>query len=207
MLEVIVPASNRKLTTLAAVKAALGIPEADTSQDAFLAPLIDQASDAIVTFCNRSFARETYRETLPGYGGLRLVLSRTPVVSVASITADGEVFADYLVEDAEAGILYRKSGWRWTSSSWWNITWHPVQEELKFVIEYTAGYVLPGDQGVRTLPEDVELACIETVRLWFLSRKQDINVPKDETGEPGFPRAAALPSGVRQLLAPWRRIV
>jgi len=43
MLEVLIPATNKQLTTLSAVKAVLDIPEEDTSRDVFLNALIDQA--------------------------------------------------------------------------------------------------------------------------------------------------------------------
>jgi len=209
MLEILTPAANRQLTTLAAVKGELGIPMSDVSQDTLLTSFIDQASDAIVTFCGRPFAKEDYRETLPGYGTNRLMLSRTPIVTVSSVVADSEIITDYLLENPEAGILFRKRGWRWAPTLGWNITWHPVgsSEDLNFVVEYTAGYVLPGDQGTRTLPHDIERACIETVKAWYSAKERDPAITGERIGDYQVSYAQGLPTSVVQLLTPWRRIV
>jgi hypothetical protein len=209
MLEVITPAANKKLTTVSAVKEELGIPDADMSQDALISLFIDRASDAIVTFCSRPFAKEGYRETVPGYGSNRLILSRTPIVEITSVIADSEIITDYLLEDPEAGILFRRRGWQWAPTMGWNITWHPVgnSEDLNFTVEYTAGYVLPGDQGTRTLPNDIEKACIETVKAWYLARERDPVITAERIGDYQASYAQGLPAVATQLLAPWRRII
>lgn len=208
MLKVITPAANKQLTTVDVVKSELGI--SDTSQDTLLAKLIDQASDAIVSFCGRPFAREDYRETVPGYGTNRLLLSRTPIVQISSVVADSEIITDYLLENAEAGILYRKRGWQWAPTLGWHITWQPVggSENLNFTVDYTAGYVLPGDEGdTRTLPHDIERACIDTVKAWFHARERDPAVTGEGVGDYQASYAQGLPASVRQLLEPWRRVV
>ncbi len=209
MLEVVTAATNTKLATLEAVKTELGI--SDASQDALLGLLIDQASAAIVDHCGRPFARETYKETVPGYGSNRLMLSRTPIISVASVVADSEVIVDYLIENPDAGILYRKVGWRWTPPLGWNITYYPVagQEELLFAVTYTAGYVLPGDTGTPRLPQAVERACIETVKCWFLGRDRDPALASERFGDlqSNYIQIEGLPPIAERLLAPWRRVV
>lgn len=208
MLEVVTPAANKQLTTLEAVKGELGIT--DTAQDALLSALSDRASDAIVTFCGRPFAQEGYRETVAGYGGTRLLLSRTPVVGVASVLADSEIITDWLLEDAEAGLLFRKRGWQWAPILGWNIVWQPVggSENLNFTVEYTAGYVLPGDAGVRTLPCDIEQACIEVVKAWYAGRERDPAITGERLGDYQASYAVqGLPAAARELLVPWRRLV
>jgi len=206
MLEVIAPAANKQLTTLETVKSELGI--SDTGQDAFLNSLIDRASDAIVSFCGRPFAKESYRETLAGYGTNRLILSRTPVIDVFSITADSEIITDYLLEDPEAGILFRKRGWQWAPTLGWNISFHPIgsSENLNFTVEYTAGYVLPGDEGTRTLPHDIEQACIDTVKALYSAGERDPAITGERIGDYQVSYVQGLPVGVTQLLIPWRRI-
>lgn len=209
MLEVITQAANKQLTTVMTVKSELGIPMSDVSQDALLTSFIDQASDAIVTFCGRPFAKESYRETIPGYGTTRLMLSRTPIVTVSSVVADSEVITDYLLENPEAGILFRKQGWQWAPTLGWNITFHPVgnSENLNFTVEYTAGYVLPGDQGTRTLPHNIERACIDTVKAWYSAKERDPAITGERIGDYQVSYAQGLPASVMQMLAPWRRIV
>ncbi len=208
MLEVLTPATNRKLAQVTTIKAELGIT--DTSQDVLLGLLIDQVSEVIVDYCGRPFAKEVYKETVAGYGSNRLLLSRTPIVSVTSVVADSEVIVDYSIENPETGILYRKTGWRWTPPIGWNITGYPMpdQEELLFAVTYTAGYVLPGDTG-RTLPLAVERACGELVKAWFLGRDRDPALTAERIGDlqVSYDPAQAWPPIVKQLLAPYRRVV
>lgn len=208
MLEIITSATSKQLTTVTAIKAELGIT--DTTQDALLGSLIDQASDAIADYCGRPFAREVYKETIPGHGSNRLVLNRTPIVSVASVVADSEIILDYLIEDPGAGILYRKTGWRWTPPIGWNITYFPLsgQEELLFAVQYAAGYLLPADTG-RTLPQSIEKACIETVKLWYLGRDRDQALASEKFGDlqSNYNQVQGFPPSAVQLLVPWRRII
>lgn len=207
MLEVVTPATNFQLTTLGAVKGELEI-SVDT-YDAIFTSLIDRASKMIVGECGRPFAYQTYRETLPGYGDYRLMLSRTPIVGTPTILCDSEAITDFVVEERDAGFLWRKTGWKWTVAPGWHITWAPVagSEDLKFIVSYNAGYVLPGDVGTRTLPEDIEQACIQAVKAWFLARKRDPRIESESIGDyqvkytPG-----KLPLDCIQMVNPWRRL-
>lgn len=108
MLEVITAAENRKLTTLAAVKADLGLTGAE--EDARLDALIEQYSAAIVGWCGRPFALETLRETIFGRAATDgLMLSRWPIVSIASITVGGaEVAAEAYAVDRDGGLVYQR---------------------------------------------------------------------------------------------------
>ncbi|MFD2675975.1 phage head-tail connector protein [Camelimonas lactis] len=58
------PANCRRLTTLEAVRAEIGLAPGDTSEDALLADLIDEVSAAIETFTGRVFALETVEENV-----------------------------------------------------------------------------------------------------------------------------------------------
>jgi len=135
------------------------------------------------------------------------MLSRTPITEVDSVLYDNDPVVDYVLEDPEAGFLHRSQGWQWTVSRWWNITSHPMpgSEEPKFVVTYIAGYILPGDQGDRTLPNDIERACIEIVRAWFLDKADTFTAAGGETNEARS--ASSILFEVTKLLAPWRRVV
>ena len=112
---VTVPATVKKLTTVARAKAELGIT--DSSQDTLLGLLLDEASDAIATYCARVWGRETVTETLPGTGRRLLGLSRTPLITITSLTEDGTALTlntDYTIEDAARGALAKDGGW-WPS--------------------------------------------------------------------------------------------
>lgn len=214
-LTVTAPANDTKLTTKDAVKTELGLGVAEHVDDTFFDALIQQASDAIARYCRRPFALETISETLPGYGDTQLLLSRTPIVSVASVLHNGDIITDYSIEDRDAGVLFRRDLWTWTAGIGWNLTDYvrPGSEEPQFTVVYDAGFVLSGEG--RTLPYDVERACITTVKAWYAARARDPNlVSKSLDGaivskyrEPSeLAQACALTAEVIALLKPWRRV-
>jgi len=154
-------APTLRLTTVAAVQAELGI-STDTS---LLGSMVDAASAAIVSYCRRPFARESYTEELPGFGDIRLQLARTPIAAVTSLTLYGETVTDYGIEDADKGWLFMRV-WNGTSSYDWprsQFPWSPLnyiglsgagtwldrgtplarQEMPVAAVDYTAGYILP----------------------------------------------------------------
>ena len=117
-------------------------------------PRLRQTAEA---YCGRAFCKETLVDTfrIEGMAASRLLLSRRPVVSIASVVEDGITLATSQYEvDPISGLLLRlddndQPGF-WASPA-------------KTVVTYTAGFVLPGNDG-RTLPDDVEAAAIEAVR-------------------------------------------
>ena len=150
-LDVTTAARSRRLTSVRRVQDTLGLA-ATVDADLF-GGLIDAASAAIESYTHRSFARETYSETLPGFGDIRLMLARTPIVAVSSVLCDSAVVTDYSIDDAKAGFLYRRCGWWWTAQRYAGLTgggsyldqgWPMVrQEEPRYTVAYTAGYLLP----------------------------------------------------------------
>lgn len=151
-LTVTTAAASQRLTTRAAVKLALNVTS--TADDALFDQLIDQASAAIRSYCHRSFEREAYRETLPGYEGPYLSVRRTPLVAVASIVdSNAAIYTDYSIGEADEGTIYRRAGWTWTAqiglglNGWQRFPRYgtplPGREEPAFTVAYTAGYLLP----------------------------------------------------------------
>jgi hypothetical protein len=162
VLSVSTVAPTLRLTTRAAVKAELGITA--TTDDALFDTLIDQYSSAIVAYCHRPFARETYAEQLPGFSDIHLQLERTPVVAVTAMTICGQVITDYGIENADRGWLFSRafsgSGNTWdrvqfpwsamryaglSAGGAWLDQGIPLdrQEEPTVAVSYTAGYILP----------------------------------------------------------------
>lgn len=162
VLSVSTVAPTLRLTTRSAVKAELGITSA--ADDALLDALIDQYSAAIVSYCHRPFARESYSEQLGGFGDIRLQLARTPVVAVTALTLWGQTVTDYGIEDADKGWLFsrtfsgtgqtwQREAWPWTAQVYpglsaggaWLDRGFPLsrQEEPAAAVDYTAGYILP----------------------------------------------------------------
>ena len=216
-LTVTVPATVKKLTTLARVKAELGLT--DTSADAVLTDLITQASDAIATECHRVWGRETVTETLPGTGRRLLGLSRTPLITITSITEDGVAVTDYTIEDAAQGALARENGWWPTVAGGWDSVayssgyiWPIPALRWRYAITYQAGFILP-EEATPNLPGGVERAAIETVKSWYAMRSgRDpalvavaMGTERVQYAAPGATAAiSALPPIALSLLAPWR---
>lgn len=156
-------AGSTRLCTVAAVQAELGI----STDASLLADMVDRATAAIVSYCNRDFARATFTETLPGFGGIMLQLAKTPIVSVSTVTDfSSQVITDYSIEDRERGWLYRRLGWIWPVQTWPGLSGSgalldvgtplPNQEEPWFSVAYIAGYILPSQYviGATTISAD-----------------------------------------------------
>lgn len=176
MLTTTTPAAARELTLLATVKDELGLTGNNT-YDTLLTSLIQAASAAIEDHCQRVFAKQTYTETVAGFGSTSLLLSMVPVLAVTSITGPNGELVDatsYVIEDPEAGIIWRNSGWVWTAQEAQGISRLPVpgSEQRDYSVVYQAGYLLP-DQVLPTLPANVERAAIQTVKAWFKRRNDD----------------------------------
>ena len=62
VIDIITPATTIDLMTLDELKIMFGIPVTDTTQDELLTTYITQYSDAIATYCNRTFAYEELTE-------------------------------------------------------------------------------------------------------------------------------------------------
>ncbi|CAB4142648.1 gp6 domain containing protein [uncultured Caudovirales phage] len=191
------PASTRDLTVLDTVKAELGI--VGTSDDAYLADLIRQASDLIARFCRRpeGFGRETVTQTWRlDRDPPCLILARDIAPAVASVTEDGTALAstDWLLDGS---LLYRLQTDRqvaWTAS--------------KVVVSYAAGFALLTD-----VPYDLERCCIDLVRAGWRGRGRDpalksMRVPDVlDVSYWGGPDATVggVPKDIADRLAPYSR--
>lgn len=153
--------ANRRLCTLAAVKAELNI--AVTTYDTALTALIDSASGAIAEHCKRTLAQETVRETWRDVSGVEpLILTRWPVSSIVGVTVDGAAAdADTYEAEGEKGFLWRLVD---DVRRCWTAT--------KLVVEYTAGWRVP-DQADATLPEGISRAAVVAVAAWHKGKGRD----------------------------------
>lgn len=186
MFSVATPAGSTALTTLAAVKRELKIDK--RGDDAWLLAQIDSASATICKYLGieqaddgtRTLGRETIVETIdrrsrqtwsaglagavpPGRDADTIVvLARRPVVAIASITENGTAVdaADYLLA-AAPGVVRRLSSA--LPAAW---------PRALIGVTYTAGWLLPGDEG-SNLPADIEEAAIITVKAAWFGRTRD----------------------------------
>lgn len=160
-LAVTAAAASKDMTLLATVKTELGIT--GSTDDAWLALVIQEESAAAVAYCGREFARETVAESFRLEGEDRsvsgLYLSRVPVAAIASVVEDGVTLtaADYELAAAD-GRLYRLDG-AGARSTW---------AKAKIVVTYTGGYVM-----LTTLPQDLERAVRTLVKQRWFARTRD----------------------------------
>lgn len=135
------------LTDAATIQARLRIA-AGTDQ-ALIEQLINEASDAIEKLTQRKLSYlDVVTESLPLMGGPRLLLSRTPLVAVASITRNGELVdpTEYAIDDANAGQVYRDRGWPWSAQLRPDLNFQLDQQpgtekKNNTVAVYSGGYV------------------------------------------------------------------
>lgn len=209
LLTVTGPASNRKLTTAAALRTELGL-SSGSLDDTRANDVIARASKAAERYCSRIFAQETvsevFRLAARDRGPEKLILARWPIVSITSVTEDGNALtgSDYEA-DLATGQVFRLSSD--TRTAWC---------AQKTTVVYVGGYVLPGDGGTRTLPEDVEAAALKLAAGFYFGAARDPLV-KGESADGigsvdywvgGMPGASGeLPPDVLALLAPYRVMI
>lgn len=214
---VTVAAAATDLTILATVKTELNI--SGSGDDTFLNTLIDQASAFIRKYTGRIFERQTLTETLPGTGFVDLYPTRTPIVSITSITLNGTLLSsdEYTLNDADMGQIIRHDDADVPSAVVWpfssrpssglsqHIQWGSFANNISIV--YVAGFLLPGEDN-RTLPEDLERACIELVKMFFEKRSSDPSVRFEKIGDAAqaFEVNKQLPLTITMILDRWTRI-
>jgi hypothetical protein len=182
------------LTLPATVATELGASDIDPR----IPRLVSAASRAITRLLNRRLHfGAAISEKARGHGRSLLCLDVTPLVSVASVTlADGTVLtgSEFSIENAEAGLLYRVSGWPSTGRFRGGL---PPQTDLdagseaaSIVVVYAGGWVTPAQASssgwsgpARSLPEDIEEACVQTVVGLFRRGGQADNISTEALGD------------------------
>lgn len=154
------PLAPHALTTVEAVEVVLG---EGTFPSERIAQAVNAATDRIEKHCaSRRFARASHTQNLAGNGRWFLRLKHWPILSVERVEVDGQAVTDYeITDEAEQGLLYRSLTWPARLAPYADLTGDPDPNSARpnITVEYTAGYVLAGDE--RTLPFDLEQACID----------------------------------------------
>lgn len=156
--------AQNALVDLQTVKDELGL--ADAGSDGLLARRINVASAAIESYCQRSFPLQRLDEyvAMPSTTPPRAVTRQRPLVLVAAITeftdvAPGTVVdpAEYGIEDAYAGFVYRAARWRQTALRRPDIVqdWEPGTERESLLLTVVGGWVtLPQAMAAPARPAD-----------------------------------------------------
>jgi hypothetical protein len=143
---------------------------------------------------------------LPGPGGQLLKLKFSPVVTLTSITLDGETVDPdtYTLTEPDAGIIFRESYWAYTG------------HKYSYAVTYVHGYNLPDMSGADTLPHDIQQAALEMCKGMWLARQRDPSVTMESVPDVytvqyggqgnGGALVGALPLNVQELLLPYREL-
>lgn len=129
------------LTTWARLKDELGL--SDNTYQSRGEDFIAEVSDEIASICGRVFQRASgiVENVVPG--DYKLLLARPPILTITTITEDGEAVdaEDYEVLDAGAGIVVREDGW---DKDYRDTAEHPDEQEATVAVTYAGGFVPPG---------------------------------------------------------------
>jgi len=211
------PASFTDLTTIAVMERELDLN--DTSLHALLGDLIRQATFQIQKFTGRVFAHEVVTESLPGTGTPLLYVSRTPIRNLTQVTIDGDVVpaTEYTIEDAEAGSILLHTDGTPPAPKVWPQSAHVTSGLSLFPllglgsnnvdIQYEGGYKMPGESG-RDLPYDLERACLDLCKTFYLERGENPRIIEQAVGDSSERRGSSMgiPPHVLSRLAPWKRL-
>lgn len=208
MLTTVTPSSGKPFTTLERLKLELQIADTDETEDLYLEELLAEVSAAIEDHCGQTFGRRTVRETMRTTQTHTLVVEVTPVVSVASVKYRGELVpqTDYYLADSACGFIYAPNGWHDTGRYTHGLSGAPVAQAYDYEIEYTAGYILPGDTGT-TLPRSIQSACLLWAKARFFARGRDPGIVSEKVLDilSNTYSSDDVPPEVRKLLEPYVR--
>lgn len=179
--------SSKNLASLTSFLKSIRIESSDERVDQAERAL-QASSQWIINYLNRELVyRASYTEKLRGYGWPRLAVSLYPIIEVTEVKIEGKVVDDFEVYHKE-GILHRDHGWpsvrTWEPSTYLR---QPSRSTEKRTIEvtYTGGYVTPdqaGELGLeRTLPADIEMACLELATNYFWQQGKDPRVRRNHS--------------------------
>ena len=184
MLTITTVPTSTSLTTRDGFKAAYAIT--GTDDDSYIDELITEKSAEIAAFLGRinpdggsAMGVQTVRQTerpiyntysaydplMPGIQAQEqrpLCLELDPIITIAAVTADGVALTqdtDFELDGLRLFRLFNDRRVMWTYR--------------KIVIDYQAGWSLPGDGGTTTLPPDIERCCRELVFRSYAGRSRD----------------------------------
>lgn len=219
--QVVTAATDKAFTTLTRVKVNLGLGTS-TGDDSFLTDLIAEVGQIIVDETGREFAEEKVKETLKGSDRTTLLLTRTPIVSISSIVENYvTTITDYAIDDAEAGILYRRSGWTASVGTGWGIArnYEHAYQRPMYEITYRAGYVMANSCATSTsvtqvlLPSSLKNVATAAVVMAYKTKDRDPSILSKRIGDvsvtigSGAADRLTISSYIKANLSKWTRIV
>lgn len=205
---VVPPLRENALTTLEAVKTAIGLTdeECDTQTDAALVQLINAASAWLETQLGRKLRKSTYTQLCAGTGTQSLVLEHYPILSIDHIrdTATGEDVTGYdFSEDGEIGVVFRGYGWTYRGHTG-GLSCDFIAPKRYLSVKYTAGYVLPKDatkEEPATLPADLEAV------VWNMVAQQWAIAENNAAGLSAFSISDVSWTFDKEISSTWQTVI
>ena len=187
--------------TLAEIKAYVGIPTATTTDDVILTSFIASAQAAIDAYCHRTFeaaadAERTF-DAIDDTDGATLYVDE--ICSITSITnGDGVVVAadEYVTEPRRVTPYYAIKLLASSSKSWTYDTDHEdaITVDGKWAFSTAAG-------------NDIKQACLRLTAWMYRQRDTNAEVDRPIFTEAGVILPSAIPSDVKALLNPYRKLL
>jgi hypothetical protein len=180
-----------QLATLSQLKQFIGnVP--DPTDDELLTRLLDASAELIERSCSRVFGATIFSETRDGNGLDFMVFSNRPVVSVGSLTINGQTVPQ--------SANYASGGWVLASA--WKIALrgsYRFHEGIQNVsVIYTAGYA--------TIPPDLTQACCLVAALAYKERDRMGIDSKSVGGENISFTKDDLPPSVQAVIHNYRNV-
>ncbi len=156
------------LTQLTTIKSRLGLELFDPTEDALLTNILKHVSARFAVECNRVFDYATELKYEFRAEELFIVVDRPPIdllseFHLKTTEAEGWVLqssVDYLISPAKSVIELAEA----------------IGSQGQIArVTYSGGFVLPGNTpsgSQRSLPDEIEQACIEQVVYWYQRRAQ-----------------------------------
>lgn len=168
------------LASLSEVKLWLSID--DQKDDEILSILSNAASAFIENACNRKFDIVTLTETKNGNGRISITTDNYPIISVASVVADGIARTDITHDEFS---IYSKS-------------------------QFPPGYrnvIVTYDSGLTAVPQDLKMAALDLILLKWKQRGNVGFSSKSLAGETTSYDLSAVPSSVKQTINNYKRYI
>ena len=203
------------LVTLAEVLAELDLVSDGGVQDWRLEGYIDRISDLVEGYCRRKFSRAAIvDEAHAGFIVPYLVVDRPPIndATVAAMafkylsTGTAIDTDDILLHDADAGIVYNRSGWTRRVFNRNNIAYDEMAgtAEKTWFVTYDGGFVTSVQSATTggtydgvtvTMPGGVVQAVLDTVKLWNITQYATPGVVEQKIGDASERTTGAVDGG------------
>jgi len=184
------------LTTLTNLKQWLNVTNAN--DDTLLSRLITATSNYIQMWLNRTIPVASYSDYRDGSDGVTMVLKNYPIISVSSLTIDGNVIPPSVPSPPGSldppGFVFDQFSIMLVGG-----TYAFTRGYQNIFIQYQAGYSV--------IPFEIEQACIELASMRYRERDRIGQVSKNIGGEIVSYSQKGLSDAIQSVLSDYQRVI